>query len=310
MNTPRSWNATLLPLNSFALTTEEFKKGADRIVSHLMTSRSAFYPAHKALRFRLEKVDSVSSVFHTQIDPVYSEAGLELVLKYDHAVEQAPELLIKDVLVLTHIAQGQVKSDDIDIERTAILTENIRSPNSWSELKQNARNGDPIAVARNLAIEFAIFTPSRTASALNVLQGIFGPLPGAPAHIDFGRAHLEQASKKAKAIAQKHEAKIRKEFHAWAAADQERIRYEGMDEKLNDLILKNDRRGVRKMIDAYLPWSLMSSSESRAWKIWLEAIENPNRDNAILAFRGVNYDTDKVQRLLLPNGEERIGFLS
>lgn len=86
--------------------------------------------------------------------------------------------------------------------------------------------------------------------------------------------------------------------------------YENADEKLNDLVLRNDRAGVRQMLEAYLPWALMEPTEVNSWKLWLEAIEFPDREKSTLVFRGVDFTTDKVQRLKTVGGIENVGFFS
>ncbi len=84
---------------------------------------------------------------------------------------------------------------------------------------------------------------------------------------------------------------------------------ERMEQKLNDLILNNDRKGVRQLLEAYLPWTVMEPVEANTWKTWLEAIENPDWSKTTVAFRGVKYDTDKIQRRQTPQGEV-YGFMS
>ena len=82
--------------------------------------------------------------------------------------------------------------------------------------------------------------------------------------------------------------------------------YERQEKKLNDLIMANDRSGVRKMLEAYLPWMMMTETEKAAWKIWLEAIEHPSKTDVTVAYRGLDYSTDKLQR----NEKGEIGLMS
>lgn len=60
------------------------------------------------------------------------------------------------------------------------------------------------------------------------------------------------------------------------------------DKKLNDLVKANARKGVRDMLEAFIPWPLMGRMEREAWKIWLEAIEKPDPKNSIVLFRGLD----------------------
>lgn len=95
----------------------------------------------------------------------------------------------------------------------------------------------------------------------------------------------------------------------WRESTQALDTYEKQFDKLNDYILQNDRKKVAELLRAYLPWALMEPVEASAWKIWVEAIENPNTDKTTVALRGIDYDTDKIQRQLTKQGE-RIGFMS
>ncbi len=53
----------------------------------------------------------------------------------------------------------------------------------------------------------------------------------------------------------------------------------------------------------------MEPLEANMWKIWLDAIENPDWSKAIVALRGVDYSTDKIQRRQTAQGEI-YGFMS
>lgn len=87
--------------------------------------------------------------------------------------------------------------------------------------------------------------------------------------------------------------------------------FENSEEKLNDLILKNDRAGVARLLEAYLPWAAMSPSEARAWRTWLEAIVTPDSRRQVIAFRGLDFKTDFVQRgPPTASGERAYGFMS
>ncbi len=61
---------------------------------------------------------------------------------------------------------------------------------------------------------------------------------------------------------------------------------EAQTEKLNHLIARNDRAGVAKLLEDYLPWPLMEPTEKKAWSTWIESIRNPDPSNKELIFRG------------------------
>jgi hypothetical protein len=65
---------------------------------------------------------------------------------------------------------------------------------------------------------------------------------------------------------------------------------ESQEDKINDLIAKNDRKGVKKLLEDYLPWPLMEPTEEKMWRQWLDAIENPELGEKKLIFRGLDED--------------------
>lgn len=83
--------------------------------------------------------------------------------------------------------------------------------------------------------------------------------------------------------------------------------FEGLEKKLNDLVLENDRKSVAKLINAYLPWEIMQPYEVKMWQLWLDAIEFPNRDKSTTVFRGIDFTTDKVQ---ISEDQKSFGFFS
>lgn len=46
-------------------------------------------------------------------------------------------------------------------------------------------------------------------------------------------------------------------------------------DQLKDLVAKNDRHGVAKLVETYLPWEHFEPVEAMFWKEWLEAVRNP-----------------------------------
>lgn len=58
--------------------------------------------------------------------------------------------------------------------------------------------------------------------------------------------------------------------------------------KFDDLILRNDRQGVRRMLETYLPWKQMELTEARAWREWLDAMVSPDPSRMQIVFRGMD----------------------
>jgi hypothetical protein len=63
--------------------------------------------------------------------------------------------------------------------------------------------------------------------------------------------------------------------------------------KLDDYVRTNNRKGVRKLLDAYLPWPLMDPVEKSAWMSWLDVMENPDPKQTTILFRGID-DAAKI----------------
>lgn len=93
----------------------------------------------------------------------------------------------------------------------------------------------------------------------------------------------------------------------WKAGEKQRQTLESAKEKLDDLLKKNDRKGVSQLIRAYLPWDSMAPTEKIAWTQWLEAIENPRTDEkgSTILFRGL----DQGERLF-PGTNGNPGLMS
>lgn len=63
-----------------------------------------------------------------------------------------------------------------------------------------------------------------------------------------------------------------------------------LQNKLDDLLKKNDREGVARLFEVMFPWELMEPTETIAWKNWIESIRHPSEDK-ITMYRGLdNYD--------------------
>ncbi len=168
---------------------------------------------------------------------------------------------------------------------------------SFSELLFNAQQGSLVAQAR--LEEFK----------LNLISNIQfnGPLEDLQKSVEMTRRHLSDNLNRLLLQAQKQQRTKNRELIEWRKKTGLLEKYESMDQKLNDLILANDRKGVREMLEAYLPWVVMEPFETQAWKTWLNAIEKPNWNDTIVAWRGLDYQTDKIQR---SEDGHRIGFFS
>ncbi len=93
----------------------------------------------------------------------------------------------------------------------------------------------------------------------------------------------------------------------WKEGESSRKTWEKAEEKLDDLLKKSDRKGVRALVESYLPWESMGATEKTAWKQWLDALENPspNPEDKVILFRGL----DDENRLFFSE-DGKPGFMS
>ena len=59
--------------------------------------------------------------------------------------------------------------------------------------------------------------------------------------------------------------------------------------QFKDLIAKNDRKGVAKLVESYLPWEYMEPVEVKYWTEWLDAVRNPiPMEERMFMYRGLD----------------------
>ncbi|WP_374073238.1 hypothetical protein [Bdellovibrio bacteriovorus] len=253
-----------------------------------------------------EKVNSVATETHTEIIPEYTEKGLNFRLAYDETAVQNPKLLVKDlalVRMLTSTSQYWSGSSIFEGTINDKLRAEVESPHAIAELITNVREGSPTAKARWNTLQAELL--ENVSLKTNVLQEM-----GLSSNVIYDiREELKAQAPALDEAAAQHARKQQKALDKWKSETGALDKMEAMQDKLDDLILKNDRKGVRQMLEAYLPWSVMEPVEANTWKIWLEAIEHPDASKTTVAFRGLKYDTDKIQRKQTANGEV-YGFMS
>ncbi|WP_374030196.1 hypothetical protein [Bdellovibrio bacteriovorus] len=283
-----------------------FSVEADVIAKVIKSAQNASFGSNdlrRAASAVAEKVAVVNTETHTEIIPEYNDKGLVFRFRYDDKALQNPELLMKDLAVVAHLTKAlQTEVFTMNFSEGAVRSE-IESPHSIAELIMNAREGSPSAKARLNFLEARIL---RSTSLWNIVSI---NLNLSSNEIANQAAALESKQEALDSEAQKHIRKQQKALDAWKAQTGTLDKFEAMQEKLDDLILKNDRKGVRQMLEAYLPWAVMEPVEANTWKIWLEAIEHPDLSKTTIAFRGLKYDTDKIQRKQTAHGEV-YGFMS
>ncbi len=249
---------------------------------------------------------------HARVRPEYRDTGLIFVLEYDSIARQNPALLLPSYLILEAL-HAQLSYYDENLlsnmkekmgnSGTLSSSFNAEKMHGLAELLADAKVGNLAARYRLAQIEELLvrdvkFKETVNLSALNLTNQ------------DLVALHAQSVEKirilepQAEAYLKQQEKKLLR----WREETKILDFYEALPTKLNDLVVANDRKGVRQLLEAYLPWVLMQPTEAQAWKVWLEAIENPDRSRTILAFRGLDYKTDKIQRSQTHPGN--VGFLS
>lgn len=246
---------------------------------------------------RSEKADSVATETHTEIIPEFSEQGLTFVFRYDEAALKEPSMLLTDLLMVAALTKS--------LSRSLIFSDSAGSiqPFSIAELLVNMKEGSLTAKARWLALQARLLKKASLSGDVAQNMGVKGNI------FNDLQVNILERSRKADAEAANFSRQQQKKIDQWKSETGIFDKLEAMQEKLNHLIIKNDRKGVRKLVETYLPWAVMEPVEVNTWKIWLDAIENPDPTNTTIAFRGVDYKTDKVQRATTENGEI-FGFMS
>ncbi|WP_413561549.1 hypothetical protein [Bdellovibrio sp. HCB209] len=255
-----------------------------------------------------EKVSFINNDNHTQIVSEYRVDGLYLTFQYDEIAVKNPELMLKDLNVFTVLTRFH-EVNNISSHRPFLATV-LESPHSWVETQRNALDGSVISKSRLQDIELELLRSNVSLVNTEFINALTKDSSTAKSRLPLEIEIAEKKSAELRLQAQVQAKKQQKALDKLRDESGTLKNFESMDEKLNDLILKNDRAGVARMLEAYLPWSVMEPGEIKAWKIWLQAIEFPDNSKMAVAFRGVDYSTDKVQRLTLPSGEERFGFMS
>jgi hypothetical protein len=255
-----------------------------------------------------EKHSLVLTPTHTEIIPEYSEEGLKFKLIYDEIALKNPKYIVKDLALINVLCTSHGVDTTFTSDFYGALDyktkKSIESPHSVAELIANANAGSPTAKARWVELQAQILknlslSPPMTKN-LQLPENTIAEIS----------QELESELFDLEAKALQFSRKQKKMLTQWKTESGKLDQLEALPEKLNDLILNNDRQGVRKMLETYLPWTVMEPVEINAWKIWLEAIEHPNREKTTVAFRGVKYDNDKIQRRKTKDGHEIFGFMS
>jgi hypothetical protein len=192
---------------------------------------------------------------------------------------------------------------------TAVNYRDVQTPIQWAELELSARAGDKFAQlealknhssTRNdsqMSLSGFLFAsnqidPSALTAALGDLAEFrsISLRPGLgfnEAWSEYNVSLLNQIHAR-EALLSKEAQRVWSQVRKQNADTSElkRVQEEG-PEKLDALVKANDRTGVARLLELYLPWSEMSPIENGLWKNWVEAIRHPNANDSIILYRGI-----------------------
>lgn len=239
----------------------------------------------KEWKIVLQETPKLANGALAQLVPEFKGGMLEIKLYMTPEGMKNPAVVMEELI---HLAQITGAGDGTLGKRAFV------HPFHWAETVGNARAGSLAAAEKLAAIEVeAAMSVKNTVGTYKEMglfkSGWFKQIPEANilSYADKRLAHAESLYRE---VAVKASAERRAQNKAWQQQKTRMAGLEAQSAKLNDLIAKGDRKGVSRLIDAYLPWDLMQPSEKKAWETWLEAIEKPNPAGKKLVFRGLNGD--------------------
>ncbi len=242
--------------------------------------------------YRFSEVPTLPGGKLAEIDYEFTGGKFTVHLKVTPEGAENPLVVAEELAHLFQIEDYYVAISSTGLGYTS-KADGFSDHSQWAETVWNAKAGD--AKAKKFLAEIEVKAQSfaqkiletpefRYKLGVDTAEGLAEALAARRAHAE---ALLLAATKEVKlqtARAQK----------AWKARKESFDTLEARKEKLNDLVAKNDRKGVRSLLEQYLPWELMTPSERVMWTQWLEAIEHPDPGRSRILYRGM--DDDLVMR--------------
>jgi hypothetical protein len=277
-------------LKQFSAGPKEVEKALNKQIG--LINKGAFEEHYEV---QLNKVDQLPEGALASITPELGENKLIIKLNITPGGLSNKAVALEEYV---HLLQITANSDENQylLKKFAAYSH----PYQWAETVANAKAGSAVAMeqmakleldAVNMTNDVLVANPKLLGLKQDELQGY---LAKRAAHAE---AIYKDVSKIAKADMKRREA-------GWSQMKEIFNEMEKEPVKFNDLVAKNDRKGVRQMLEKYLPWDLMEPSEINSWKEWLEAIEHPDLSKAEVVFRGIDGD------LLVKSADGNPGLLS
>lgn len=258
---------------------------AAKILKGEIASMNAFAGPNKPWEVVLTTVDKLPDGRLAQIVPeVAGKAdNLTIHLRITKDGLKNPAVVLEELIHLQQITGAPVPW------RKNTQLKAFVNPVHWTEVVINAQAGSVLSVEKLARMELEAAQVAEEAIRHYQKNGLFKADKALVS--EYLEARLAHTEKLYADTAKRARIERKSRADGWKRAKKVFDDLEKQTDKLNDLISKGDRKGVKKMIQAYLPWDLMEPTEKKLWTEWLEAIEKPNRKNVELVFRGMYDDS-------------------
>lgn len=220
--------------------------------------------------FSAQKVASIPGSGHTQVTVEYlPQGGVHFRLLFDDVALLKPEALAPDLVAFFTIARTLERNvlfgktapvrNILNAPDVGLMAQReIRGPYMIAELLSNLANGSLTAQSRWKTLQIEALKTT----TLN---------PAVSQRLNLSNKLFEESLTQIKSEKQDLDARTRAFLRSqqlsidqWRKQSQALEAHEANEKKLNDLILDNDRRGVRRLLESYLPWAVMEPSELNA----------------------------------------------
>ncbi len=258
---------------------------AAKILKAEVATMNAFAGPNKPWEIVVTTVDKLPDGRLAQIVPeVAGKAdNLTIHLRITKDGLRNPAVVLEELIHLQQITGAPVPW------RKNTQLKSFVNPVHWTEVVINAQAGSALSVEKLARLELEAAQVAEEAIKHYQKAGLFKADKALVN--EYLEARLTHTEKLYTDTAKLARAERKTRAAGWERAKKVFDSLEKQTDKLNDLIAKGDRKGVKKLIEAYLPWDLMEPTEKKLWGEWLEAIEKPNRKNVELVFRGMYDDT-------------------
>ena len=246
---------------------------------------------------RRTTVPSLAGGSMAQIVPVLDEDARKLIIEVRFTPEglKNPAVVAEEILHLGQITNNQSYGSSISAA--------FSHPYEWAETVANARAGSIRSIEKLTRLEVEAATAMTGFFDGNM--GMFAEGTEKSQLDEFAQARLADAQSRYTPVAAAAKTEIRNQEAAFARMRSTFDELERQGTKFNDLVMANDRAGVKRMLETYLPWNLMEPSEQNAWREWLNAMVETDPARRQLVFRGM----DDYPVLRTP-GSDRVGMFS